>query len=37
MEDDIKKLCHDLKKVALEHALTDAAKAEIKDVTENVL
>ncbi len=36
-KDDIKKLCHDLKKVALEHALTDAAKAEIKDVTENVL
>lgn len=36
-KDDIKKLCDDLKKVALEHALTDAAKAEIKDVTENVL
>ena len=36
-KDDIKKLCDDLKKVALEHALTNAAKAEIKDVTENVL
>ena len=36
-KEDIEKLCRDLKAVALRNSLTDAEKAKVKDVTENIL
>lgn len=36
-KDDIENFCKDLKKIALKNSLTDADKAAVKDITENVL
>ena len=36
-EDEIDKLCKELKATALQNSLTDEEKAQVKDVTENVL